>query len=93
MLVDAPAQRVVAVARGLDGGGRLWLRVRSGDLRFGPVVVARDRGFEHLVLGAVAKALYGVPPYAALHDVAVQVVGLEKIRNSPDFQSSWPNQP
>jgi len=74
VLVDAPAQRVVAVTRGLDGGGWFWLRVRSGDLRFGPVVVARDRGFEHLVLGAVAKALHGVPADAALHDVAVQVV-------------------
>ena len=78
-LVDAPAQRVIAVVGRLRGGrwrgGFLW----PYRLERRPVMQARDGDAFELVLGAVMKLLHRVPADAPLGDVAMHVVGKAQV--------------
>ena len=78
-LVDAPAQRVIAVVGGLRGG--CWRRgfLLPYRLQGGLVMQARDGDAFELVLGAVMKVLHRVPADAPLGDVAMHVVGKAQV--------------
>ena len=78
-LVDAPAQRVIAVVGRLRGGrwrGGFLLPYR---LERRSVMQARDGDAFELVLGAVMKLLHRVPADAPLGDVAMHVVGKAQV--------------